>query len=262
MGNRACSCSQDVCRGNTNIVAECLPAGGDAHFPKIDPASLSEFYSPPLMEANFDIAEYTGEEESAVEVVVPLAGREVVDPDSHGDEVIILMQHEVGDDIGLNLDTLDGCASFVDGIMPGSIKRWNATHPPNLHLSVHDRIVQANGMCGAKFNLFQELSAAAFWTLTIQRPVRIHIIVNFQQFTSLGLDLKCAPSGHTLLISEIRDGAIKEWNAGPQQQKVQKNDRIFEVNGATGTARELLKAVAYFDNLVLAILHYSGCPAL
>lgn len=63
-------------------------------------------------------------------------------------------------------------------------------------------------------------------------------------------------NGSTLLISELEEGPLKEWNAGSTSWKVQKLDRIVEINGVRGTSLQLLHAGMDNTTLDLCILHY------
>lgn len=169
-------------------------------------------------------------------------------------ELVIMMERELGHNIGLSLDALDGMAAFVDDITFGAVRFWNNSNPPHMHLKVHDRIVGVNNIRGQPIKLLNELKTSTTWVLTVQRPILIHVVLTFGR--PLGLDLKYAPQGRTLLICDIGEGAIKEWNEGPREFKVQRNDRILMINGNMGVAPWLLELPANSSTLVLSILHF------
>lgn len=168
-------------------------------------------------------------------------------------ELVIMLEREIHAHMGLQLDSMDGFSAFVDDIHPGAIHAWNCYHPPHMNLQVHDRIVGVNGIRGDPSRLLQEMKTSTQWVLTIQRPTLMHIVVG----ASLGLDLKYSPQGRSLLIAEVHDGTIKQWNESAQFFKVEKNDRIVEVNGFSGPATALLcPPTNSTDTLALCILHF------
>lgn len=167
-------------------------------------------------------------------------------------ELVIMLERRIDDHMGLHLDSMDGFSAFVDDILPGAVRVWNCFHPPHMNLQVYDRIVEVNGVRGEPSRLLDEMKASTLWVLTIQRPTLIRVVVR----ASLGLDLKYSPKGRTFLISEVNDGTVKEWNQGPQEFKVQRNDRIVGISGAGGTLPGRLSSAAESEILTLAILHY------
>jgi len=166
--------------------------------------------------------------------------------------------------IGLNLDALDPTTAFVDHIVPGAVQAWNALHPAMDHLKIYDRIISVNGVSGNTDDLLTELRSQDTWDITVVRPVEIRVVVDCARFRSLGLDLKYSPNGSTLLIAELGDGAIAQWNQnilrdeGPSTMTVTRCDRIVELNGARGDAKKLLEAAADTQMLHMTILHYEG----
>jgi hypothetical protein len=161
------------------------------------------------------------------------------------------------ENIGLNLDALDGVSAFVDDIIPGAVQAWNKTHSSQEGLKVHDRIKAVNGVRGETDKLLSELKSTTVWKLSVHRPEEIRVVVDCRKHPSLGLDLKYSPNGNTLLIADLGEGAIKEWNKTVELPKqVNKFDRIVAINGIRGTARSLLESAANSDGLDLIILHY------
>lgn len=162
--------------------------------------------------------------------------------------------------IGLNLDALDGSTAYVDNIIPGAVQGWNTGRPEKECLKISDRIVAVNGVQGDTDKLLSELKATTTWNIAVLRPFEMRVVVDCKRFPSLGLDLKYSPNGNTLLISDLGDGAIKEWNTGPQDLKVARFDRIVAINGVRGSAKSLLEAAASVEVLDLVILHYDSKP--
>eukprot|EP00405_Crypthecodinium_cohnii_P024613 CAMPEP_0206488226 /NCGR_PEP_ID=MMETSP0324_2-20121206/42252_1 /ASSEMBLY_ACC=CAM_ASM_000836 /TAXON_ID=2866 /ORGANISM="Crypthecodinium cohnii, Strain Seligo" /LENGTH=241 /DNA_ID=CAMNT_0053967141 /DNA_START=202 /DNA_END=927 /DNA_ORIENTATION=+ len=159
--------------------------------------------------------------------------------------------------IGLNLDALDGVTAFVDDVVPGAVESWNSSHPPHERLQVYDRILTVNNIKTDTDSMLAELKVATNWKLCVIRPTEVQVSVDCTMHPSLGLDLKYSPNGNTLLISELGEGAIKEWNKNSTMQ-ITRFDRIVGINGVRGGARSLLQTAADCESLQLAILHYEG----
>merc|ERR1712061_427907 len=98
-----------------------------------------------------------------------------------------------------------------------------------------------NGVRGITNKLLEEMRRSSTWNLAVERPCEIRIRVDCEMSPNLGLDLKYSPNGGSLLISNIGEGAIKEWNKTAPKQ-IAPRDRIVEINGRRGTAQDLLEA--------------------
>lgn len=166
------------------------------------------------------------------------------------------IERAAGETIGINLDVTDGVSLVVVDILPGSIQAWNKAHEHSAHLEINDRIVEANGASGDADKMLSALKQNVVWELVVQRPVLLRAVVSRQGALSLGVDLRYAPNGNTLLISEVEDGPMKDWNACSTTGKVKKFDRIIEVNGVRGTSQHLLQAGMDKEELDMRILHY------
>merc|ERR1712032_254171 len=66
----------------------------------------------------------------------------------------------------------------------------------------------------------------------------------------LGMDVDRSDN-MTLLIVDVRDGLVKQWNVEHPDDAVQKGDRIVEVNGVYGNAHAMLLALTE-DSLSLS----------
>jgi len=175
-----------------------------------------------------------------------------------GNEFIVRIERSLETNIGLNLDALDEESAFVDGILPGSIEAWNQAHPSDPRLQQYDRILGVNGLRGHTDTLLREMRQNAVWDLVVHRPIEVKISVDCAKNPTLGLDLKYSPNGGSLLISTVSEGAIREWNQSSSSScKVGKHDRVIEVNGVRGTARQLLDTATNVTTLDLVILHFA-----
>jgi len=170
--------------------------------------------------------------------------------------VVIERQPEVT--IGLNLDALDERATFVNSIMEGAIRSWSVGHPDEPRLMAYDRITAINGVRGSTNAILAEMRRSMRWSLAVQRPTSFRVTVDRGEQEALGLDLKYSPIGVSLLIAGIGDGAVHNFNAAqPPDRRILVNDRIVEINGRRGTAKELLAAATDVESLDLVVLNFA-----
>lgn len=157
---------------------------------------------------------------------------------------------------GICFDVTDGVSLIVVSILPGSIQAWNDAHPESFHLEVNERIVEANGQGGNAGKMIFALKQNTTWDLLVQRPFEYSAVIHRHGSLSLGMELRYAPNGTTLLVSEVEDGPIHDWNVCSTTWQVRKFDRIVELNGVRGAAELLLEAAVGADRLELRVLHY------
>lgn len=167
------------------------------------------------------------------------------------------IERAAGATIGMNLDVTDLVSLVVVDILPGSIREWNEAQPrPGQQLRVNDRIVEANGASEDAQKMLCVLKDSTMWQLVVQRPAEYRAVIERHGVLSLGLDLRYALTGTSLMIADIGDGPIKDWNARSSTRKVKKFDRIIELNGVRGSAQQLLRAGKGQETLDMCILQY------
>jgi len=168
------------------------------------------------------------------------------------------LERKAEDSIGLNLDAVDEMAPFVDDVLAGSIMDWNRGRAPEQQLNIYDRIVEVNDVRGNTNSILAAMKGSATWKLVIQRPMKMQVTVHAEKAISLGLDLKYSPNGRSLLIDEVlSDGGIKRWNEENPKMQVKALDRVIQINGKVGTAKDLLDSAANQNSLELVILRYT-----
>lgn len=168
----------------------------------------------------------------------------------------VTIERSPADVIGINLDVTDGVALQIVDILPGAVQAWNESRSGQTRLQVHDRIIEANGANGDSDVILAALKQSLSWHLIVQRPVEIRATVDRDGTSSLGMDLRYAPNGSSLMILKVEAGPIQDWNSRPQAYKISKFDRIVEVNGRRGTSKDLLDAGKELDQLKMVVLHY------
>jgi len=169
-----------------------------------------------------------------------------------------VLERKPEDSIGLNLDAVDETAPFVDDVLVGSVRDWNENKPKEQQLRIYDRIIEVNGVTGNTNAILAAMKASPCWHMVVQRPMQMQVTVSADKAISLGLDLKYSPNGRSLLIDEVlADGGIKKWNDEHSDKQVKAFDRVIQINGRIGTAKELLESAANKTCLELVILRYT-----
>ena len=141
----------------------------------------------------------------------------------------------------LHADAKDPC--LLLSLHGGAVQQWNVANPTQ-NLKVGDRIVEANGTRGASQAIFEIIKDSEQATLTVQRPKELKVPV--KSCRSLGLDLAYGDSMVGLLIKQVNEGPVMQWNTSATDQ-VSPGDRIVTIKGGstdTGTpedAETLLK---------------------
>jgi len=161
--------------------------------------------------------------------------------------------------IGLDIDLIDGVSAVVVDIKEGAVKSWNEMNPDSA-IRVNDRIVQVNGAKHEANLLVSNLKQETQWNLEVQRPAMFTVSISRTEAQSLGMDLRYAPNGTTLMITHVGEGPMQEWNKTHPHQQVTRHDRIIQLNGVRGTPTTLLHASEDSSMLDMEIVHYPQIP--
>jgi len=164
--------------------------------------------------------------------------------------------------VGLDIDVIDDISAVVVDIRAGAVQSWNEAHPERL-IKSYDRILEVNDERGDSNQLIMKLKKDTTWELTVQRPIETSVSVTLASNVSLGLNLKYAPSGTSLMIVSVDEGPMREWNSQNPGREVKKHDRIIEVNGTRGASEQLVRAAHQQPSkkamvLDMVILQYSA----
>jgi len=144
--------------------------------------------------------------------------------------------------LGIDLDIQDGMTAWVIAVKPGCVSSYNKFAPAGRQVRTGDFIMAVNGAAGDASKLIEALNRDFRLELVIRRPVEFHVAVHRRQPDApLGAEFPEMPTGNCLVINELAQGLIQEWNEAHQNQCVKVGDRIVEVTGHRGTAAELLR---------------------
>jgi len=157
--------------------------------------------------------------------------------------------------IGLDIDLIDGLSAVVVDVKEGAVQNWNERNPESA-LKLNDRIIEVNGARLESNSIVARLKSDTTWVLQVQRPSEFAVSISRADAPSLGMDLRYAPNGSTLMITQVGDGPMQDWNTAHPEKVVNKHDRIIQLNGVRGTPTSLLQASEDAENLSMVIVHY------
>mmetsp|Transcript_59838 Transcript_59838/g.106726 ORF Transcript_59838/g.106726 Transcript_59838/m.106726 type:complete len:218 (-) Transcript_59838:127-780(-) len=145
--------------------------------------------------------------------------------------------------LGLDVDTIDGPTLLVNDVHSGLISRWNERNV-GMQVRKGDRFTEVNGVKGDGAKLIKALTVNQFLEIRVRRPELFQMTLRRNMDTSLGLDLSYVIGGATLLVKGVNLGLVNDWNLASQGFKVEKHDRVLEVNGLSGAPQELSEMLA------------------
>lgn len=192
--------------------------------------------------------------QAAAEPEVATPTKEEKEP-GPGEEFEIDVTKDPNDSVGMDLDLIDGITPLVVATKAGTIQNWNEAHP-KLAVKAGDKIHEVNGVRGDTKQIISTLKKDLNWRIVLQRPRELVLNIKKTSAPSLGLILSFAKNGSMLLVSEVNEGPVLDWNLDNPEFQVQAQDRIIELNGSRGNASELVQCSEGSDNICMKVLHY------
>jgi hypothetical protein len=153
-----------------------------------------------------------------------------------------------GTRLGMSILEHVGQTLLITAVTGGLCADWNSTHRgQDTHVKPGDRIVGVNGVRGDTHFLLEECKKNQVLNMAIQRPPCRELAPGIHSVTldksggmKLGIDISQHDS-RTLLVTEIRDGLMKEWNRENPCHAVRPGDRIIKVNSCQNSATKLME---------------------
>lgn len=165
-----------------------------------------------------------------------------------------------GTRLGMSILEHVGETLLVTAVTGGLVEEWNICHSgEDAQVRPGDRIVVVNGIRSNTYLLLEECKKNKVLHMGILRPPcqelapGVHsVALDKTGGMKLGIDIS-QHDGRTLLVTEIRDGLVKEWNRENPCHQVRPGDRIIKVNSCANCARKLLEACRQDGVLRIAI---------
>mmetsp|Transcript_88705 Transcript_88705/g.153490 ORF Transcript_88705/g.153490 Transcript_88705/m.153490 type:complete len:155 (-) Transcript_88705:99-563(-) len=83
------------------------------------------------------------------------------------------------------------------------------------------------------------------------------IVISKQPNSRLGIDVDLSAGG-SLLVDQVNEGLVMDWNKANPEKAMQKGDQIVEVNGSRGNAQQLTEVCKRDEKLEMTVLR--GVP--
>jgi len=191
--------------------------------------------------------------EAYLQVKVKSAGQEY--PRGPPKQFTVNLEKSAGKPMGADVDGSCGKMGYVCIIMKdGIFAEYNRTATPEKQLRLGDYITKVNGIQGNSLSMLDCLKKDNKFEVTMQRPVLFTIAISRKDAkTPLGVTLAERPSGNSLLIKEVINGPVMEWNNKHPEQEVKAGDRIVAVNRKGGKVKQLIDASKVGAQLQLTI---------
>mmetsp|Transcript_42049 Transcript_42049/g.91853 ORF Transcript_42049/g.91853 Transcript_42049/m.91853 type:complete len:242 (-) Transcript_42049:48-773(-) len=150
--------------------------------------------------------------------------------------------------LGLTLDFLDGVTGYICRVHDeGLMARWNQSALEDEVVVAGDYIVDVRGGASAREQgIAAKMNVAGKLMFVIARPRLFQVKVAKLADSStgagcgtLGVDLSCKSTTNTLVIQQMREGPLMEWNRAHPERAVQLGDRILSADGVVGDANAL-----------------------
>jgi len=163
-------------------------------------------------------------------------------PDGPDPEFNISLTKDPKAAIGLDFDTQDENMVYVADIKPGPVQFYNLNVKPSEQLKPGYFIVEANGFSGQAAQLIEVMKKETMLHLLIRRSTEMTVsIIKKDKKTPLGMEFHSKMTGNHMMILDITDGPVYQWNVTHPQLEIKCGDRIVAVNGQKGKANDLLK---------------------
>lgn len=170
----------------------------------------------------------------------------------------IELDRKSGTRLGMSILEHVGQTLLVTAVTGGLCEEWNnAHHGSDERVRPGDRIVVVNGIRSNTHLLLEECKKNQVLHMAILRPPcqelapGVHsVALDKTGGIKLGIDIS-QHDGRTLLVTQIRQGLVQEWNRENPCHQLRPGDRIIKVNSCQNSARRLLEECR--KNVVLRI---------
>lgn len=172
----------------------------------------------------------------------------------------ITLDRSSGTRLGMSSLEHLGHTLLVTAVTGGLVEQWNeSTMDRRVRVRAGDCIVAVNGIRSSTNLLLEECKKHKVLHMEMLRPPCEEIAPGVHRVAlsktgcmKLGIDIS-QHDGRTLLVTEIREGIVREWNRINPCHQVRPGDRIIKVNSCQNNARKLLEECRKNDVLRIII---------
>lgn len=171
-------------------------------------------------------------------------------------EFHLTIENPSAKNLGMDLDTQDEHTLYVENVRPLSlIDSHNSNSKPTERLLSGHFIMQANGVQGRASNLMEEINRLSTLRLVVRRPLVLCAAIDKKdKKKEVGLNFNRRSYAGCLIITELWQGPVMEWNRKNPGREVLLGDRIIAVNGLKGRAAEMAKKIKSLDRFIMTVV--------
>merc|ERR1711920_1086394 len=134
--------------------------------------------------------------------------------------------------------------------------KYNDTAPLEHRVQPGDFIMSVNNVQGRIEKMQIAMTESSTLEFVMRRPVKFSIALERSaKRGALGIGLDYIPGGGSLLVTEIYDGLVTDWNQRHPERKVERLARIVCVNGVMGDAEQMLEICKSEGPIELKVVH-------
>jgi len=217
-----------------------------------------------LVTSRFSLAGFNGELElehcgkdvtdARVHVMIGLVGQPYPPPPPP--EFRITIEKPSAKSWGMDLDTQDDNTLYVESVRPnGLVDLHNNNSKPAERLLAGHFIMQVNGVQGGASVLGQEINKLSVLRSVVRRPLVFCVAVNKKdKKQDIGLSFNKTSCAGCLLITQMLQGPVMDWNRKNPGREVLLGDRIIAVNGAKGKASDMAKKMKSLERFIMTVV--------
>jgi len=169
-------------------------------------------------------------------------------------EFHITIENRTAKSLGIELDTQDENAVYVDQVRPfGLVDLHNSNSKPTERLLSEHFIMQVNGVHGKASELVEELNKLSVLHLVVRRPSVFCVAVD-KKDKKRDIGFSFNTRSCSLVINQMWQGPVVEWNRRNPGKDVLLGDRIVAVNGLKGRASDMAKKMKSLDKFIMTVV--------
>lgn len=183
-------------------------------------------------------------------------------PDESCADFVVQLQNPHFKALGVELDTQAISLVYVNDVKDGVVQAYNRTAKPESRLRPGQFIVKVNGVEGLASDMVDEMNRLANLRLLVRQPFTMCVAIDKKSQKGLlaGVDFVKKSAVCCLLINQLGEGPIEEWNTENPDREVRVGDRIIAVNGQKGKAADLLKKLKALNRCLITIVRPRTVP--
>lgn len=177
-------------------------------------------------------------------------------PDEPCADFVVQLQNPQFKALGVDLDTQANSLVYVNDVKDGVVQVYNRTAKPESRLGPGHFIIKVNGVEGLASDMVDEMNRLASLRLLVRKPFTMCVAIDKKSHKGLlaGVDFVKRSAVGCLLINQLSEGPIEEWNIVNPGREVRVGDRIIAVNGQKGKAADLLKKLKALNRCLITIV--------